>query len=121
MYLKNTLTFTVFFLSARSWSGFSWRFAEQKGRRGHLRNIFLFPMAISFVSRGDLALAAGARNHRDRPLGVNYLFSHWPEFLQSGWYTDPSIGIRAVVIAAAWQCLATSWPSTWPDAAIPER
>lgn len=105
--LKNTLTFTAFFLVSTILIGFFLAvLLEQKVKgEGIFRNIFLFPMAISFVVTGVIwrwLLAPGTTE--TGPLGVNYLFSRLGlEFLQSGWYTDPSIGIRAVVIAAAWQ------------------
>jgi len=105
--LKNTFTFTVFFLISTILIGFLLAVLLEQKVKGEsiFRNIFLFPMAISFVVTGVIwrwLLAPGTTE--TGPLGVNYLFSKLGlEFLQSGWYTDPSIGIRAVVIAAAWQ------------------
>ena len=105
--LKNTFTFTVIFLVSTILVGFLLAvLLEQKVKgEGIFRNIFLFPMAISFVVTGVIwrwLLAPGTTE--TGPLGVNYIFNQLGlDFLQSGWYTDPSVGIKAVVIAAAWQ------------------
>jgi len=38
------------------------------------------------------------------PIGINMILDRIGlYFFKSGWYTDPKIGIKAVVIAAFWQ------------------
>jgi glucose/mannose transport system permease protein len=61
-------------------------------------------MAISFVVTGVVwrwILNPGTINN---PVGLNQILDKIGlSFLKSGWYTDPKIGIKAVVIAAVWQ------------------
>jgi glucose/mannose transport system permease protein len=69
------------------------------------RSIFLFPMAISFIATGIAwrwLLNPGSAEMGST--GVNLLFDKVGlNFLKTGWYTDPKIGIKAVAIAAVWQ------------------
>lgn len=105
--LKNTLVFTVLFLIATIVIGFFLAVAVDRKIKGEafFRNIFLFPMAFSFIVTGVVwrwLLAPG--NAITGALGVNLIFEKIGlGFLANGWYTDPKIGIRAVVIAAVWQ------------------
>jgi glucose/mannose transport system permease protein len=63
------------------------------------RNIFMFPLAVSFIVTG-----VAWRWLLTPSSGVNLLLDYVGlGFLKSGWFTDPSIGIKAVVIAAVWQ------------------
>ena len=105
--LKNTLVFTVLFLIVTIVFGFLMAVVIDRNIKGEsfFRNMYLFPMALSFIVTGVVwrwllspgTAATGA-------LGVNLLFENIGlGFLKSGWYTDPNIGIRAVVIAAVWQ------------------
>jgi len=105
--LKNTLVFTVLFLIATIVIGFLLAVAVDRKIKGEafFRNIYLFPMAFSFIVTGVVwrwLLAPG--NDITGALGVNLIFEKIGlGFLANGWYTDPKIGIRAVVIAAVWQ------------------
>jgi glucose/mannose transport system permease protein len=104
--MKNTLVFTALFLVSSLILGFLLAiFLDQKIRGENIfRNIYLFPMAISFVVTGVVwrwILNPGTINN---PVGLNQILDKIGlSFLKSGWYTDPKIGIKAVVIAAVWQ------------------
>ncbi|HBF41076.1 MAG TPA: sugar ABC transporter permease [Anaerolineaceae bacterium] len=105
--LRNTLTFTVLFLLITIVIGLLLAILVDQNIKGEslFRNIFLFPMAFSFIVTGVVwrwLLAPG--NEITGALGVNLIFEKIGlGFLANGWYTDPRIGIRAVVIAAVWQ------------------
>ncbi|MCE1255011.1 MAG: sugar ABC transporter permease [Anaerolineae bacterium] len=105
--LQNTFTFTLLFLIATIVIGFLMAVAIDRNIKGEaiFRNIYLFPMALSFIVTGVVwrwLLAPG--NADTGALGVNLILENVGlGFLKNGWYTDPSIGIKAVVIAAVWQ------------------
>ena len=105
--LKNTLVFTVLFLISAIVLGFLLAVLVDRNIKGEsiFRYFFLFPMAFSFIVTGVIwrwMLAPG--NAMTGAQGVNLIFDKLGlEFLKSGWYTDPKIGIKAVVIAAVWQ------------------
>jgi glucose/mannose transport system permease protein len=105
--MKNTFTFTVLFLVVTIIIGFLLAVLLDQDIKGEavFRNIFLFPMALSYIVTGVVwrwLLAPGTTI--TGPLGVNILLEKVGlGFLKSGWYTDPDIGIKAVVIAATWQ------------------
>lgn len=104
--LGNIVTFTGLFIPICLVVGFLLAVLLDQRVRGEnlFRSIFLFPMAISAVVTGvawrwmlDPGTAGGAH-------GVNALLDGAElGFLKNGWYTDPAIGIKAVVIAAGWQ------------------
>ncbi len=105
--LQNTFTFTILFLVSTIVIGFLMAVAIDRNIKGEaiFRNIYLFPMALSFIVTGVVwrwLLAPG--NADTGALGVNLILENIGlGFLKNGWYTDPSIGIKAVVIAAVWQ------------------
>lgn len=105
--LSNTVTFTVFFLSACLALGFILAVLLDQHIRGEgiFRSIFLFPLAVSFIVTGVIwRWLLNPGDPRTGITGVNLLFDQIGlGFLKNGWYTDPSIGIKAVVIAATWQ------------------
>lgn len=104
--MKNTLIFTALFLLASLIIGFLLAiFLDQKIRGENIfRNIYLFPMAISFVVTGVVWRWILNPGTAGNPVGLNQLLDKIGlSFLKSGWYTDPKIGIKAVVIAAVWQ------------------
>jgi glucose/mannose transport system permease protein len=104
--MRNTLVFTTLFLLASLIIGFLLAiFLDQRIRGENLfRNIYLFPMAISFVVTGVVWRWILNPGTAGNPVGLNQLLDKIGlSFLKSGWYTDPKIGIKAVVIAAVWQ------------------
>lgn len=105
--LKNTLVFTSLFLIFTIGIGFLLAVILDRNIKGEaiFRNIYLFPMALSFIVTGVVwrwLLAPGTET--TGAMGVNLLLEKAGlGFLKNGWYTDPQIGIKAVVIAATWQ------------------
>lgn len=105
--MKNTFVFTSLFLLSSIILGFLLAVLLDQNIKGEgiFRNIYLFPMALSYIVTGVVwrwMLSPGTEI--TGPLGVNMLFEMLGlDFLKSGWFTDPDIGIRAVVIAATWQ------------------
>jgi len=104
--MKNTLVFTFLFLISSLIIGFLLAvLLDQKIRVENIfRNIYLFPMAISFIVTGVVWRWILNPGTSGNPIGLNLIFDKLGlSFLKSGWYTDPKIGIKAVVIAAVWQ------------------
>jgi glucose/mannose transport system permease protein len=105
--MRNMAVFTVLFLISCLAIGFLLAVLLDQRVKGEniFRSIFLFPMAISFIVTGIAwrwLLNPGSAEMGST--GVNLLFETVGlDFLKSGWYTDPKIGIKAVVIAAVWQ------------------
>jgi glucose/mannose transport system permease protein len=99
--LKNTLVFTVAFLAGCLGIGLLLAILLDQKVRGEslFRNIYLFPMSISFIVSGT------AWQWLLNPsTGVNLLFeAAGLERLKSPWFTDPRIAIYSVVLAAVWQ------------------
>ena len=105
--LRNTLVFTVIFVISCLVIGLLLAiFLDQKIKsEGVFRNLFLLPMAISFVVSGVIwRWLFNPGSIQLGNIGVNQLFEKLGlNFLTCGWYTDPKIGIIAVAIAAIWQ------------------
>jgi len=105
--MRNMVVFTVLFLSSSLVIGFLLSILLDQHIKGEniFRSIFLFPMAISFIVTGIAwrwLLNPGSVEMGST--GVNLLFEKIGlNFLKSGWFTDPKIGIKAVAIAAVWQ------------------
>jgi glucose/mannose transport system permease protein len=105
--LQNTLVFTLLFLV--SCRGLGLLLASLLDRKikaeGLFRNIYLSPYAVSLIVTGVVwrwVLSPGTAE--GGATGVNMILeSLGLGFLKNGWYTDPNIGIKAVVIAAVWQ------------------
>src|SRR5215217_3869285 len=99
--LKNTLVFTVTFITACLVAGLLLAMLlDQRIRfEGLFRTIFMFPLAISFIVTG-----VAWRWLETPSSGINLLFDAVGlGFLKTGWFTDPNIGILGVVLAAFWQ------------------
>ena len=99
--LRNTFVFTVTFIAACLALGLL--LATLLDMRikfeALFRNIFMFPLAVSFIVTG-----VAWRWLETPSSGINLLFDYAGlGFLKSGWFTDPKIGILAVVLAAVWQ------------------
>ncbi|ABR30680.1 sugar ABC transporter permease [Thermosipho melanesiensis] len=111
--LWNTLFFTVFFLLGTITLGVVMAILVDKGLKGSriFQNLFLFPMAISFVVTGTVwswIFAPG--NIPSNPQGINLLFQKLGlEKLMWGWYTSTysigkfNVALIPVIIAAIWQ------------------
>ncbi len=105
--LRNTVTFTLLFLAVCLAVGFVLAVLLDRRIRGEalFRAIYLFPLALSFIVTGVVwrwLLNPGSVQLGST--GINLLLERIGlGFLQTGWYTDPRIGIKAVVIAAVWQ------------------
>jgi len=99
--LRNTVIFTVAFLAGCLGIGLLLAVLLDQRVRGEalFRNIYLFPMSISFIVSGT------AWSWLFNPsTGVNLLFEAVGlGRLKSPWFTDPKIAIYSVVIAAVWQ------------------
>ena len=93
--LRNTVTFTVFFLVGCIILGFALAVLLDRHVRGEgiFRNIFLFPMAISYIVTGVVwrwILSPG--NAQSGSTGINLLFDKLGlGFLKWGWFTDPTM------------------------------
>jgi len=93
--LRNTVTFTVLFLIACIVIGFLLAVLLDRHVKGEgiFRNIFLFPMAISYIVTGVAwrwILSPG--NAQTGATGINLLFEKIGlGFLKWGWFTDPTI------------------------------
>jgi len=105
--MRNMVVFTALFLISCLAVGFLLAVLLDQRIKGEnlFRSIFLFPMAISFIVTGIAwrwLLNPGSVEMGST--GVNLLFEKVGlGFFKTGWYTDPEIGIKAVVIAAVWQ------------------
>jgi len=105
--IANIFTFTVLFIPACLILGLLWAVLIDQRVKGEsfFRSIFLFPMAVSAVVVGVVwrwLLAPGTA--ATGSYGLNLLLEQIGlGILKNGWYTDPQIGIKAVVIAATWQ------------------
>lgn len=99
--LRNTAVFTASFLVGCLGIGLLLALLLDQPLRGEslFRNIFLFPMSISFIVSGTAwqwLLNPGT--------GVNLLLDAIGlGSLRSAWYTEPRTAIFSVVIAALWQ------------------
>lgn len=93
--LRNTVTFTVFFLAACLLLGLFLAILLDQRIKGEtfFRSVFLFPMAISFIVTGVVwrwLLNPGTAQTGSS--GVNLLFEKAGlGFLRWGWFTDPTI------------------------------
>jgi len=105
--MRNMVVFTALFLLSCLAIGFLLAVLLDQRIKGEnfFRSVFLFPMAISFIVTGVAwrwLLNPGSAEMGST--GVNLLFDKVGlGFLKTGWYTDPDIGIKAVVVAAVWQ------------------
>jgi glucose/mannose transport system permease protein len=93
--LRNTVTFTVLFLIACLAIGMLLAVLLDRPKKGEglFRNIFLFPMAVSYIVTGVAwrwLLSPGTV--QTGSTGVNQLFDALGlGFLKWGWFTDPTI------------------------------
>jgi glucose/mannose transport system permease protein len=99
--IGNTIVFTLMFVVACNIIGLGLAVLLDHNMPGEsiFRAVFLFPMAVSFIVTGVVW-----RWLENPSTGLNLIFGALGlDALQNGWYTDPDIGIKAVVLAATWQ------------------
>jgi len=105
--MRNTGIFTALFLVACLLIGLLLAVLLDRRPRGEglFRNIYLFPMAISFVVTGVVwRWLLNPATSVERLSGLNLLFHQAGlDFFISKWYTHPRLGIAAIVIPATWQ------------------
>ena len=105
--LQNTLVFTVIFVTFSLIIGLLLAVLIDQRIKGEgmFRNLFLLPMAVSFIVSGVIwRWLFNPGSIQLGNIGINQLFEKIGlNFLICGWYTDPDIGIKAVAIAAIWQ------------------
>lgn len=105
--MHNLVVFTGLFVTTSLVMGFLLTILLDRRIRGEgiFRTIYLYPMSLSFIITGVVwrwLLNPGSPQMGSA--GINQLFDRLGlDFLKSGWYTDPRIGIIAVAIAAIWQ------------------
>ncbi len=99
--LSNTVRFTALFLSISIVLGLGAALLLDQRLRGTVffQNVFLFPLAISFVVTGTVWRWVFNPNY-----GINLLLERAGlGFLASDWLTNVDTALYAVVIAAVWQ------------------
>ncbi|MGH7862394.1 MAG: carbohydrate ABC transporter permease [Candidatus Dormibacteraceae bacterium] len=99
--IHNTIVFTVLFLASCLIIGFVLAVLLDQKIKGEVifRTIFLLPFAVSLIATGVAWRWLESPNS-----GLNVLFKIVGlGFLQSRWFSDPNIGIAAVVLPATWQ------------------
>ncbi|HEY8599878.1 MAG TPA: sugar ABC transporter permease [Thermomicrobiales bacterium] len=99
--LRNTAIFAALFITQCLAVGFGLALLLDQRIKGEsiLRTIYLLPFAVSSVVTG-----VAWRWLMTPSSGINRLFEYVGlDFLKSGWYTNPRIGIAAVTIVSAWQ------------------
>jgi len=105
--LRNTGIFTLLFLAACLMIGLLLAVLLDQRLWGEdlFRNIYLFPMAISFIVTGVVwRWLLNPATTIERLSGINLLFHEAGlDFLIGEWYTHPTFGIAAIVIPAVWQ------------------
>jgi glucose/mannose transport system permease protein len=105
--IRNTAIFTIIFLIACLAIGLFLAILLDQRLRGEnlLRNIYLFPMAISFIVTGVIWRWLMNSATGTRITGLNLLFQDLGlDFLVNRWtLTPPPWGIAFVVLPAVWQ------------------
>lgn len=99
--ISNTVRFTVLFLALCIGLGFGAALVLDQRLRGTIvfQNIYLFPLAISFVVTGTVWRWIFNPN-----FGLNVVFERVGlGFLKSDWLTSTDTALYALVVAAAWQ------------------
>ncbi|OLC53072.1 MAG: sugar ABC transporter permease [Chloroflexi bacterium 13_1_40CM_4_68_4] len=99
--VSNTIRFTAMFLVASILLGFSSALLLDQRLKGAIvfQNIFLFPLAISFVVTGTVWRWIWNPN-----FGLNNLFERLGlGFIKLDWLTSTETALYALVVAAVWQ------------------
>ncbi len=106
--VRNTFIFTLLFVGGCLIFGLVLAILLDQGLRGEnfFRNLFLFPMAISFIVTGVVWRWLMNPAQGSRISGLNLLFdSLGLDFLVNEWHTTPTWGIAAIAIPAMWQMI----------------
>ncbi len=104
--IRNTVIFTVVFVFGSILVGLTLAILLDQNLPGEnfFRNLFLFPMAISFIVTGVVWRWLMNPATGSRISGFNQLFTMMGlDFLVNAWHTTPKWGIAAVALAAIWQ------------------
>jgi len=104
--IRNTLIFTVIFVGGSLIVGIILAILLDQNlpAEGFFRNLFIFPMAISFIVTGVVWRWLMNPAMGSRMSGLNLLFQNMGlDSLVNHWYTTPKWGIAAIALAAIWQ------------------
>jgi glucose/mannose transport system permease protein len=104
--LSNTTIFTLVFMGGCLLVGLLMAILLDQGLPGEgiFRNVYLFPMAISFIVTGVVWRWLMNPAMGDRLSGINLLFHYLGlDFLINTWYNTPTYGIAAIALAGIWQ------------------
>jgi glucose/mannose transport system permease protein len=104
--IRNTIIFTVIFVGGSLILGITLAILLDQNLPGEsfFRNLFIFPMAISFIVTGVVWRWLMNPAMGSRMSGLNLLFHNMGlDFLVNKWYTTPNWGIAAIALAAIWQ------------------
>jgi glucose/mannose transport system permease protein len=104
--IRNTIIFTVFFVVGCILFGLFLAILLDQGLRGEafFRNVFLFPMAISYIVTGVVWRWLMNPAMGSRISGFNLLFKTFHlDFLVNSWHNTPYWGIAFIAIPAIWQ------------------
>jgi len=104
--IRNTVIFTVLFVGGCLLLGLALAILVDQNLRGEnfFRNLFLFPMAISFIVTGVVWRWLMNPAQGSRMSGLNLLFDNLGlDFLINLWHNTPNWGIAAIAIPAIWQ------------------
>jgi len=104
--LRNTAIFTFVFVLGSLVLGFITAILLDQNLPGEnfFRNLFLFPLAISYIVTGVVWRWLMNPAEGTRISGFNQLFHSlgW-DFLINRWHTSPTWGMAAIALAAIWQ------------------
>jgi glucose/mannose transport system permease protein len=104
--IRNTIIFTTLFVAGCLFIGLTTAILLDQSLPGEafFRNLFLFPMAISFIVTGVVWRWLMNPALGSRMTGFNLLFDNLGlDFLINRWYVTPQWGIAAIAIPAIWQ------------------
>ncbi|HBY08241.1 MAG TPA: sugar ABC transporter permease [Chloroflexi bacterium] len=104
--IRNTVIFTVIFVGGSLLLGLLLAILLDQNLpgEGFFRNLFIFPMAISFIVTGVVWRWLMNPAMGSRMSGLNLLFQNMGlDFLVNQWYTTPKWGIAAIALTAIWQ------------------
>jgi len=104
--IRNTVIFTIIFMGGSLILGLLLAILLDQNlpAEGFFRNLFIFPMAISFIVTGVVWRWLMNPAMGSRMSGLNLLFQNLGlDFLVNQWYTTPKWGIAAIALAAIWQ------------------